>query len=42
MCGFDVSWIPGTDHAGIGTQSVVERQLMKDRQVRPSSDRLHL
>ncbi|KAG2185627.1 hypothetical protein INT44_002420 [Umbelopsis vinacea] len=33
MCGYDVSWIPGTDHAGIGTQSVVERQLMKDRQL---------
>ncbi|CAG8812068.1 14698_t:CDS:2, partial [Dentiscutata erythropus] len=27
MQGFDVSWIPGTDHAGIGTQSVVERYL---------------
>ncbi|KAJ2961047.1 hypothetical protein NQZ79_g3616 [Umbelopsis isabellina] len=33
MSGYDVSWIPGTDHAGIGTQSVVEKQLMKDRQV---------
>ncbi|KAK9762951.1 hypothetical protein K7432_010796 [Basidiobolus ranarum] len=29
MCGEAVSWIPGTDHAGIGTQSVVEKQLMK-------------
>ncbi|KAM3580133.1 hypothetical protein VKS41_007370 [Umbelopsis sp. WA50703] len=33
MSGYDVSWIPGTDHAGIGTQSVVEKQLMKDRQI---------
>lgn len=23
-------WVPGTDHAGIATQSVVERRLMKD------------
>lgn len=27
MCGFDVLWQPGTDHAGIATQMVVERQL---------------
>jgi valyl-tRNA synthetase len=25
--GFDVLWVPGTDHAGIATQNVVERQL---------------
>ncbi|THB66523.1 MAG: valine--tRNA ligase, partial [Desulfovibrio sp.] len=25
--GFNVLWIPGTDHAGIATQNVVERQL---------------
>ncbi|KAG1360302.1 hypothetical protein G6F62_000102 [Rhizopus arrhizus] len=30
MNGFDVKWIPGTDHAGIGTQSVVEKMLMKE------------
>src|SRR5512138_2306991 len=29
MKGFDVLWQPGTDHAGIATQSVVERQLME-------------
>ncbi|MBS0622975.1 MAG: valine--tRNA ligase [Verrucomicrobia bacterium] len=29
MCGFDTLWIPGTDHAGIATQTVVERHLMK-------------
>ena len=27
MRGFDTLWIPGTDHAGIATQIVVERQL---------------
>ena len=27
MKGFDVLWQPGTDHAGIATQMVVERQL---------------
>ena len=27
MKGFDVLWLPGTDHAGIATQNVVERQL---------------
>ncbi|KAJ0407694.1 hypothetical protein ATCC90586_001876 [Pythium insidiosum] len=30
MRGFNVQWIPGLDHAGIATQSVVERKLMKD------------
>ncbi len=29
MCGKDVLWQPGTDHAGIATQMVVERQLME-------------
>lgn len=27
MQGFEVLWVPGTDHAGIATQSVVEKQL---------------
>ena len=27
MKGFDVLWVPGTDHAGIATQNVVERAL---------------
>ncbi|MHC4823637.1 MAG: valine--tRNA ligase [Planctomycetota bacterium] len=27
MLGFDVLWVPGTDHAGIATQAVVERKL---------------
>ena len=28
MSGFEALWVPGTDHAGIATQSVVERHLM--------------
>jgi valyl-tRNA synthetase len=27
MMGFNTAWVPGTDHAGIATQIVVERQL---------------
>ncbi|MGW8313583.1 MAG: valine--tRNA ligase [Desulfuromonadales bacterium] len=27
MCGCEVLWMPGTDHAGIATQNVVEKQL---------------
>ncbi|MDA3970952.1 MAG: valine--tRNA ligase [Desulfobulbaceae bacterium] len=27
MMGFNTLWVPGTDHAGIATQNVVERQL---------------
>jgi valyl-tRNA synthetase len=30
MCGLDVLWLPGLDHAGIATQTVVERQLAKE------------
>jgi valyl-tRNA synthetase len=32
MRGKDVLWQPGTDHAGIATQMVVERQLMENQQ----------
>src|SRR5262249_9084629 len=32
MRGRDVLWQPGTDHAGIATQMVVERQLMERQQ----------
>lgn len=28
--GFDVLWVPGTDHAGIATQNVVERELSQE------------
>lgn len=30
MQGFEVLWLPGMDHAGIATQSVVEKQLAAD------------
>lgn len=30
MQGFEVLWQPGTDHAGIATQTVVEKNLMKE------------
>lgn len=30
MCGKPVCWLPGTDHAGIATQVVVEKKLMKE------------
>ena len=30
MCGFLSLWLPGTDHAGIATQMMVERQLVKE------------
>ncbi len=30
MQGYNVLWLPGTDHAGIATQNVVERQLTAD------------
>src|SRR6185295_6444163 len=29
MSGFNTLWLPGTDHAGIATQMVVERELAK-------------
>jgi valyl-tRNA synthetase len=31
MAGFNTAWIPGTDHAGIATQIVVERQLQDQK-----------
>lgn len=30
MMGYNTTWVPGTDHAGIATQIVVERQLEKE------------
>jgi valyl-tRNA synthetase len=30
MQGFNAVWVPGTDHAGIATQNVVERELKKE------------
>ncbi len=34
MTGFEACWIPGTDHAGIATQNVVERSLGKEGKTR--------
>jgi len=34
MSGYDVLWLPGTDHAGIATQNVVEKQLAAEGQSR--------
>ena len=34
MHGFDVLWLPGTDHAGIATQNVVEQQLAAEGKTR--------
>ena len=34
MDGKEVLWLPGTDHAGIATQSVVERKLIKEGAMR--------
>jgi len=39
MQGFDVLWQPGTDHAGIATQFVVERQLVEKGITRQDLDR---
>ncbi len=34
MSGFNALWMPGTDHAGIATQGVVERELAKEKLTR--------
>ena len=34
MQGFNTLWVPGTDHAGIATQNVVERDLAKEKKTR--------
>jgi valyl-tRNA synthetase len=34
MQGFNATWVPGTDHAGIATQNVVERALKKEGKTR--------
>lgn len=39
MQGFNVLWMPGTDHAGIATQSVVERELKKENTSRQALER---
>ncbi|MBN1309446.1 MAG: valine--tRNA ligase [Chitinispirillaceae bacterium] len=34
MAGYETLWMPGTDHAGIATQNVVERKLAKEQKSR--------
>ncbi|MBI2922598.1 MAG: valine--tRNA ligase [Planctomycetes bacterium] len=34
MSGFEALWLPGTDHAGIATQNVVEKELRKEKSSR--------
>ncbi|HEX4922952.1 MAG TPA: valine--tRNA ligase, partial [Bdellovibrionales bacterium] len=34
MSGFNALWLPGTDHAGIATQNVVEKELKKEGKTR--------
>ncbi len=38
MKGFEVLWLPGTDHAGIATQAVVERKLRQEKVIRHRDD----
>jgi valyl-tRNA synthetase len=38
MTGHEVLWLPGTDHAGIATQSVVERTLKKSGAIKHRND----
>jgi len=38
MDGKEVLWLPGTDHAGIATQTVVEKALRKDRVIKHRDD----
>jgi valyl-tRNA synthetase len=34
MQGYNTLWLPGTDHAGIATQNVVEREIAKEKKSR--------
>jgi len=34
MSGYETLWMPGTDHAGIATQNVVEKSLLKENKTR--------
>ena len=42
MSGRNTLWVPGTDHAGIATQNVVERQLAKEHSTAMCSGEKHL
>ncbi|MBU4445373.1 valine--tRNA ligase [bacterium] len=39
MNGYETLWLPGTDHAGIATQNVVEKELCKDGKTRYDFER---
>jgi len=39
MDGKNTLWLPGTDHAGIATQYVVEKELAKGKKTRKSLGR---
>ena len=39
MCGNPVLWVPGTDHAGIATQMLVERQIVSEGTTRQKMGR---
>lgn len=39
MNGYETLWLPGTDHAGIATQNVVEKELRKDGKTRYDFER---
>ena len=41
MQGFNTLWLPGTDHAGIATQNVVEKQLAQEGTSRHDIGRGH-
>jgi valyl-tRNA synthetase len=41
MRGLQVRWLPGLDHAGIATQSVVEKHLMATKKVCPQTPSLY-
>jgi valyl-tRNA synthetase len=38
MQGYEVLWLPGTDHAGIATQTVVEKTLRKQKVIKHRDD----
>ena len=38
MCGDEALWLPGTDHAGIATQNVIEKQLAKSPRRGPKTE----
>ncbi|HVR75886.1 MAG TPA: class I tRNA ligase family protein, partial [Planctomycetota bacterium] len=43
MQGFEALWLPGTDHAGIATQSVIEKEIYaKERKTRQDLGRVEL